>query len=166
MPFASFNPTNLRTNPLNFHKKISRIGDFENLSFFESAILDFFLLHSHENQSKFLEWQEWVEILMITLVSSCFLPLKSSNRAYYNSKKQDVHGYIGFWAVMHQIPLVYYYPFCTFPRLNWNLQRLTKCNGIAFFHYSILMYKWQADDVCLKPNYFKKQSSSSSFLIT
>ena len=39
MPFASFNPTNPRTNPLNFHKKISRIGDFEKWPFFQSAIL-------------------------------------------------------------------------------------------------------------------------------
>ena len=30
----------------------------------------FFLLHSHENKSKFLAYQEWVEILMITLFSS------------------------------------------------------------------------------------------------
>ena len=45
MPFASFNPINPRTNPLNFHKKISRIGDFEKWSFIESAILNFF---SHE----------------------------------------------------------------------------------------------------------------------
>ena len=38
MPFASFSPT----NPWNFHKKISWIGDFEKLSVFESAILIFF----------------------------------------------------------------------------------------------------------------------------
>ena len=43
--------------------------------FLESAILnDIFtkqsLLHSHENQSKFLGKQGWVEILIITLVSS------------------------------------------------------------------------------------------------
>ena len=42
MPFASFNPTNPRTNPWNFHKKILRIGDFEKWRFFESAILNFF----------------------------------------------------------------------------------------------------------------------------
>ena len=42
MPFASINSTNPRTNPWNFHKKILRIGDFEKLSFFESAILIFF----------------------------------------------------------------------------------------------------------------------------
>ena len=42
MPFTSFNLTNPRTNPLNFHKKISRIGDFEKWPFFESAILIFF----------------------------------------------------------------------------------------------------------------------------
>ena len=42
MPFASINPSNPRTNPWNFHKKILRIGDFEKCTFFESAILNFF----------------------------------------------------------------------------------------------------------------------------
>ena len=55
-------------------KIILRIGDFEKLSFFESAILDFFfqkkMLHFNENQSKVLGYQGWVEIFMITLVSS------------------------------------------------------------------------------------------------
>ena len=32
-----------------------------------------FLLHPHENQSKFLGQQGWIEILMITLVSRKFL---------------------------------------------------------------------------------------------
>ena len=61
MPFASFNPTNPRTNLRNFRKKFLRIGDFEKWTFFESAILNFFfrknfffLLHSHENQPKFI----------------------------------------------------------------------------------------------------------------
>ena len=38
MPFASINSTNPRTNPLIFHKTILRIGDFKNITFFESAI--------------------------------------------------------------------------------------------------------------------------------
>ena len=42
MPFALINPSNPRTNPWNFHKKILRIGDFEKCTFFESAILIFF----------------------------------------------------------------------------------------------------------------------------
>ena len=42
MPFASINPTNPRNNPWNFHEKILRIGGVENISFFESAILNFF----------------------------------------------------------------------------------------------------------------------------
>ena len=61
MPFASFNPTNPRTNLRNFREKILRIGDFKKWAFFESAILNFFfekknffLLHSHENQPKFI----------------------------------------------------------------------------------------------------------------
>ena len=76
IPFASINSTDPRTNPQNFHKKNWRIGDFEKLSFLESAILDFFfkifffLLHPHENWSKFLGYQGWVKLLMITLVSN------------------------------------------------------------------------------------------------
>ena len=54
MPFVSFNPTNPRTNLRNFHEKIMRICDFNKWAFFESAILNFFLLHSHENQTKFI----------------------------------------------------------------------------------------------------------------
>ena len=34
MSFTSINSTNLRTKPLNFHKKILRIGDFEKCCFF------------------------------------------------------------------------------------------------------------------------------------
>ena len=49
MPFASINPTNPRTNSWNFHKKILRIDRVEKWPFFESAILNFFLLHPHEN---------------------------------------------------------------------------------------------------------------------
>ena len=60
MPFASINPTNPRTSPWNFWKKILRIGGIEKLCFFESAILDgffqnvFFLLLPNENQSTFI----------------------------------------------------------------------------------------------------------------
>ena len=42
MPFASFNPTNPRTNLRNFRENFLRIGDFEKWAFFESAILNFF----------------------------------------------------------------------------------------------------------------------------
>ena len=42
MPFASINTTNERINPWNFREKISRIGGFENLSFFDLAILKLF----------------------------------------------------------------------------------------------------------------------------
>ena len=40
--FASINPTNPRTNPWNLHKSNLRIGDFEKLSFFELAALEYF----------------------------------------------------------------------------------------------------------------------------
>ena len=61
MPFASCNPTNPRTNLWNFHEKFLRIGDFEkwpflkngHFGFFFQKKKKFFLLHSHENQSKF-----------------------------------------------------------------------------------------------------------------
>ena len=42
MPFASFNPTNPRTNPWNFGGICSAFDEVEKLSFFESAILNFF----------------------------------------------------------------------------------------------------------------------------
>ena len=42
MPYASIYPTDPRINPWNFGKKILRIGGVEKLSFFESAILEFF----------------------------------------------------------------------------------------------------------------------------
>ena len=66
-----------------FTKKILRIGRIEKLSFFEWAILNsffhtnFFLFHPHKNQSNFLGQQGWVEILMITLVSSNFLAMRN-----------------------------------------------------------------------------------------
>ena len=78
MPFASINSTNPRTNPIHFHKKILTFGDFEKHCFFWVGHFDFFLilLHSHENKSKFIVYQESVKTLMITLVSSqkSFLP--------------------------------------------------------------------------------------------
>ena len=50
------------------------MADSKKLSFFESVILNFVfqkkMLHSHENQSKLLGYQGWIEILMITLVYS------------------------------------------------------------------------------------------------
>ena len=54
------------------------LGVVEKLSFFESAILNFFckkkiLLHSHQNQSTFKGQQGFFKILMITLVSRKFL---------------------------------------------------------------------------------------------
>ena len=47
MPFASFNPTNPRTNLRNFREKILRIGDFEKWALFESAILNFFFVKNN-----------------------------------------------------------------------------------------------------------------------
>ena len=55
---------------MKFSEFFLRIVDFEKPIFFESAILEFVLLHPHENQSKLLGYQGWVEILKITLVYS------------------------------------------------------------------------------------------------
>ena len=83
MPLASFNPTNPRTNPWNFGRICSAFDEVEKLSFFESAILNFFfekkfffLLHSHKNQPKFIWKNGWVEILMFSLVSRKFLAMR------------------------------------------------------------------------------------------
>ena len=58
----------------NVCEKSLKIGGFENLSFlnrpFWIFLFNFFLLHFHENQSKFLEYQGWIKIFMITLASS------------------------------------------------------------------------------------------------
>ena len=62
MPFASFNPTNPRTNLRNFREKILRIGDFEKWAFFESAILNFFLKRKKKK--------------------ICFIPMKISPNLY------------------------------------------------------------------------------------
>ena len=42
MPFATFNLINPRTNPVNFHKKILRISDFEKWSFLSRPFWFFF----------------------------------------------------------------------------------------------------------------------------
>ena len=64
MPFASINPTNPRANPGNFGGNCSAFGEVEKVSYFESAILNFFskkkkekkknLLHPHENKSQIM----------------------------------------------------------------------------------------------------------------
>ena len=55
-----------------FAKNFRELTVLENKFFFVSNF-DIFLLHSHVNKSKFLGWQGLVDILMITLVFSCFL---------------------------------------------------------------------------------------------
>ena len=49
MPFASFNLTNPRTNPWNFHKKFLRIGGVGKSAFFKSVILIFFFSKKKKN---------------------------------------------------------------------------------------------------------------------
>ena len=62
MPFASFNPTNPRTNLRNFRENFLRIGDFEKWAFFGSAILNFFF------EKKYFFF--------------CFIPMKISPNLY------------------------------------------------------------------------------------
>ena len=64
------------------------------ISFFQKK--NSFLLYPHENQSKFPGLQGWVEILMITLVSSKFLAMRytvylvSPVRFLQNSDKNSI----------------------------------------------------------------------------
>ena len=59
-------------------RKFHGLAIFKISIFFGSAILNFFfqkiIFFFASFPWKFLGWQEWVEILIITLVSSCFLP--------------------------------------------------------------------------------------------
>ena len=57
---------------------------------------DFFLLHSHENRSKFLGQQGWVEILMIILVSSKFLAMR--NATLYSVSMQNRNVFVEFFV--------------------------------------------------------------------
>ena len=58
MGFASFNPTNSRTNPWNFPQKYWELAILKNEHFlsrpFWFFFSRFFLLHSHESKSKFI----------------------------------------------------------------------------------------------------------------
>ena len=75
IPFASIYSTNPRTNPWNFRKKYWELGELKISVFFELAIL-IFLLHPHENQLKFIVYNGWDTILMITLITSKFLAMR------------------------------------------------------------------------------------------
>ena len=55
-----------------------KMRGFSFLSLFELAIL-IFLLHPYSNQSQFIEYQGWDEILMITLISSKKLGVCNNN---------------------------------------------------------------------------------------
>ena len=103
MPFASINPTNPRTNLWNFGDNCSAFGGiWKTQFFFESAILNFFfkkkknlLLHSYSNSSQINGYQEWDEILMITLISSKNIGVYKIMRntawqVFYRFKKGEV----------------------------------------------------------------------------
>ena len=66
MPFASINPTNPRTHPAQFGKKILRIGGYGKWPFFESAILIFFFQKKNFFFASFL-WK-LVNIYRITRI--------------------------------------------------------------------------------------------------
>ena len=62
---------------MKFSQKILRIVDLEKLSFLGLAILIFFLLHPHENQSQIMWQNDWDSILMFYMVSSKFLAVRN-----------------------------------------------------------------------------------------
>jgi hypothetical protein len=89
--------TDLRTNPLNFRKKNIELAILKNPFFFKSAILE--LLHpACDNWLKFLGYQGWVEILMITLVASQKSPIPN-----ISAPSAAVYGQ---FAVHHSAPQV------------------------------------------------------------
>ena len=83
---------------LNKNEAIAQLlGVVEKLSLFESAILNFFLLHSYLNSSQIKGYQGWDEIWMITLISS---------------KK------IGVYKIMRNTVPLLFTQFCEFYRLS------------------------------------------------
>ena len=75
MPFASFNPTNPRTHLRNFREIFLSFGDFENLSFFESAIFFLFIhmkisrnLYGRMDGSKFWCFPWFTENSLLCLI--------------------------------------------------------------------------------------------------
>ena len=71
MPFAWISTTNPRTNRWNFHKNISRIGGFENLSFFWVA-------HFWKKISKKKNWKS-VKVYWLTRMGQNFDQVKPDN---------------------------------------------------------------------------------------
>ena len=71
MSFTSIIPTDYRTNPTQYHEKNLRIDGFAKRSFFESAILEFFLLNPIKSSQRFLGSKDGSKILCLcTLFSS------------------------------------------------------------------------------------------------
>ena len=113
MPFASFNPTNPRTNPWNFGGICSAFDEVEKLSFFESAILNFF---SKKNKFFFAS-SPW------KLVTNYMLEWMGLNFYYYDGLQPKIRAgiinehectrelpeinknceYIIFWVVLKNI---------------------------------------------------------------
>ena len=87
--------------PKIFTKKYLELEELKNdhVDFF----LIFFLLHPNENQFKFLGQQEWVEILMITLVSSPKQHLRKDmqHSVLHRLTRQDL-GYCNYWKQFDQ----------------------------------------------------------------
>ena len=74
MPFASIYSTTQGPICKIFSKKYWELRELKKSGFFWVGNFEFiFLLHPHENQSKFLGKQGWAEIFMITLVPANFL---------------------------------------------------------------------------------------------
>ena len=80
MPFASFNPTNPRTNPWNFGGICSAFDEVEKLSFFESAILN---LKKKKKKKKFAS-SPW------KLVTNYVLEWMGLNFYYYDGLQPKI----------------------------------------------------------------------------
>ena len=94
-------------------EKILSIGRIEKLSFFESAILEFFLLHSHENQSKCLEQQENMNFKHMQYSLTKTMTCQNLYKTHPLVMLINFHAEVIFW-MMFLIILLNFVAFCSF----------------------------------------------------
>ena len=124
MPFASFNSTNPRTNPWNFHKKILRIGGVGKSAFFKSAILKFFFQKKKKFFCVFQCKQPWFSCQLSFFWKFWWLPWFSAKK---HSPKHFSHQFMHKLkqALLNVLTVSYflfmYYLFCSRLACNLNL---------------------------------------------
>ena len=111
------------------------VGHFESL---KSAILNFFLLHSHQNKSKFIGQQGFFKILMITLFFSPkqHPPKHMQNSVYTIETFQDFLIKLDIKPLMHLLKISIF-------SLNNVILRLTKIMNRAdknWAHFQEIKY--------------------------